>query len=904
MARKDRTNTAALVIFLSFVALATTVRAEAVVMWDFTGGLHGWIGNQFVDDLRITAEGLSFVSTGIDPWIEGPAIDTPGAGLTRVTVTMKSTAHASGELFYGRHFEAARSVRFTVQNDGQWHDYALMIVEPLESGARLRLDPAAGLGRIVVRSIRVESLARITPPAPERPKRPDIEPGQGLAVTSGELTLEHSRSTWGSFAIRVGDREMAAGYQAERIGLLLNNTPEWLHLDEVRRDATSCVSTPDGAILCKALATDSEGGHWQITRRFAAGTTVGTILVETQFAVDRNREAIHLPWLTVFPGLGTFGPRKTQGLFAGLEYLAGEPSSSEADITTPERVRRVPDPVKVTFPLMAIAHEGCYVGLIWEPSDAVAAVFDSPDTIYESDAHVMALTAPAVGVRRFENDLAAHSPLKLAVHQPVTSRITLIGGVGETVVPAVQQYVGLKGLPDVPDFEGGLDAAVTLLAHGWLDSTINENGLFRHAVWGSSFGPQPAADAPMYMDWLAGHTADSNLARELGNGRDLALSKLPPGQPYLSTVSHVRNPAAPLVFGRVEAYVRARSAEAANLLRQFDEMGVKRYRPGKVDYSKTHFAKHANGLAATDVARVLEAATLTADPQLAEQALALLDKQTALYAGTVPRGAQTWEVPLHTPDILASAYLVKAYALGYLLSGKQEHLEQARYWAWTGVPFVYLYNPTAGQIGPYATIAVLGATNWQAPVWFGRPVQWCGLVYASALHVLGRCDPDGPWLQIAKGITATGLQMSWPVTDPKRQGLLPDIFELRPQYRDGPAINPGTVQAHVPELFGEGTLYDVRKLGGRRLFIHAPGTIRDVEDRPDSAVFVVEGRRGRSCHVLVSGLATRPSALRIRQADDAGGFRAATEPQMQFDPEQRLLIITVTGTSQIELHGD
>jgi hypothetical protein len=406
------------------------------------------------------------------------------------------------------------------------------------------------------------------------------------------------------------------------------------------------------------------------------------------------------------------------------------------------------------------------------------------------------------------------------------------------------------------------------------------------------------------MDWLAGHTADSNLARELGNGRDLALSKLPPGQPYLTTVSHVRNPAAPLVFGRVEAYVRARSAEAANLLRQFDEMGVKRYRPGKVDYSKTHFAKHANGLAATDVARVLEAATLTADPQLAEQALALLDKQTALYAGTVPRGAQTWEVPLHTPDVLASAYLVKAYALGYLLSGKQEHLEQARYWAWTGVPFVYLYNPTAGQIGPYATIAVLGATNWQAPVWFGRPVQWCGLVYASALHLLSRCDPDGPWLQIAKGITAAGLQMSWPVADPKRQGLLPDIFELRPQYRDGPAINPGTVQAHVPELFGEGTLYDVRKLGGRRLFIHAPGTIRDVEDRPDSAVFVVEGRRGRSCHVLVSGLATRPSALRIRQADDAGGFRAATEPQMQFDPEQRLLIITVTGTSQIELHGD
>ena len=153
-----------------------------------------------------------------------------------------------------------------------------------------------------------------------------------------------------------------------------------------------------------------------------------------------------------------------------------------------------------------------------------------------------------------------------------------------------------------------------------------------------------------------------------------------------------------------------------------------------------------------------------------EQGLALLDKQTALYANTVPRGAQTWEVPLHTPDILASAHLVKAYTLGYMISGKQEYLEQARYWAWTGVPFVYLVNPTEGEIGPYATIAVLGATNWQAPVWFGRPVQWCGLVYCSALHLLSQYDKNGPWETIAKGITATGLQMTWPASDPQAPG--------------------------------------------------------------------------------------------------------------------------------------
>ncbi|MCL5280738.1 MAG: hypothetical protein M1376_12620, partial [Planctomycetes bacterium] len=315
--------------------------------------------------------------------------------------------------------------------------------------------------------------------------------------------------------------------------------------------------------------------------------------VETEYLVDKDREVIHLPWLTLFPGLGTFGERKTQGLFAGLGDLDDEPSSSEADITTSEHVRRVPDPVKVTFPLMAIAHGGRYIGLTWVPSEMAAPLFDSPDRIYNSGAHVMALTAPAVGPKRFENQLVAHTPFPLRANQPLRIRATIIGGIGETVVPAVQKYVEVRGLPEVPEFKGGFDAAVTLLAHGWLDSSINEGGLFRHAVWGNSFGAGPAADAIMYMDWLANQTPDRTLAERLIQGRDLARSKIPPGQPYSSAVSHTRTPTAPFLFGGLMSYVEQRRAEALNLLKGFDEKGIKLYRPGKVDYGKTHFAQHA-----------------------------------------------------------------------------------------------------------------------------------------------------------------------------------------------------------------------------------------------------------------------------------------------------------------------
>jgi hypothetical protein len=589
-------------------------------------------------------------------------------------------------------------------------------------------------------------------------------------------------------------------------------------------------------------------------------------------------------------------------LFAGLEYLDDEPSSGEPDITTPEHVRRAPDPVKVTFPLMAIAHEGRYVGLMWAPSSTVAPLFDSPDRIYGSGAHVMALTGPAVGDARFENDLAAHTPVRLRANEPLRSQIIIIGGRGETIVPAVRKYVELRGLPAVPELKGGFDAAVTLLAHGWLDSAINEGGVFRHAVWGESFKAGPAGDALMYIDWLANQAQDPNLVRRLVRARDLGVAKMPPGRPYTSTVSHTRTPTAPFVFGGIYPYVEQRQQEARELLKHFDDKGVKPYQPGSVDYGKTHFATHANGFAGADVAQILEAATLSADPQLIEQGLALLDKQTALYANTVPRGAQTWEVPLHTPDILASAHMVRAYTLGYLIAGKQEHLDQARYWAWTGVPFVYLVNPTGGEIGPYATIAVLGATNWQAPVWFGRPVQWCGLVYASALHLLSQYDKDGPWETIAKGITATGLQMTWPAGDAKRQGLLPDVFDLPAQFRDGPAINPGTVQAHVPELFGKGTLYDVKKLTTKGWFIHAPCAIRGVRETQDSVTFTVDGWGKNPYYVLLSGMEQKPAGATVRAIIETTRTRSPdNRADIDYRPPQRLLVVTLVGASEATL---
>jgi hypothetical protein len=411
-----------------------------------------------------------------------------------------------------------------------------------------------------------------------------------------------------------------------------------------------------------------------------------------------------------------------------------------------------------------------------------------------------------------------------------------------------------------------------------------------------------AADAAMFIDWLTIHTRDDKLRARLNLAEKQALSRIPSAQPFSSAVSHVRSPSPALLFGRTYEYVRYRHNDALRQLGGFDEKGIKLYRPGRTDYSKTHFAKHANGLSGRDMAGILEAASLSADKELIDEALELLDKQTVLYTGTVPRGAQTWEIPLHTPDIMASAHMIKAYTLGYIISGEQKYLEQARYWAWTGVPFVYLYSPTSGKVGPYATIPVLGATNWKAPLWIGLPVQWCGLVYSSALHLLSEYDVESSWQKIAKGITITGLQMSWPVTDKKRQGLLPDIFNLQEQVSAGPAINPGTVQAHVPELYERGKLYDMKKLRNRGWFVHAPCVISDIQEDKRSVTFTVDGWGDKPYYVLISSIDKEPKDISVREvrglSSKALAFKSAGK---EFHSEHNCLVITLKGKSEIRI---
>jgi len=144
--------------------------------------------------------------------------------------------------------------------------------------------------------------------------------------------------------------------------------------------------------------------------------------------------------------------------------------------------------------------------------------------------------------------------------------------------------------------------------------------------------------------------------------------------------------------------------------------------------------------------------------------------------------------------------------------------------------------------------------------------------------------------------------MSWPVTDKERQGLLPDFFDLKAQIGAGPAINPGTVQAHIAELYDKGKIYDVKKLANIGWFIHAPCTISDVRENRKTVAFVADGWGDKQYYVLVSGIKREPRDVLARgvaqEPTVAPVFKSA---ETEFQVEYGNLVVRLQGKSEIRI---
>lgn len=849
-----------------------------------------WEAWHAIAALTPTSEGLNIEIGGGDPYVRGPARNYPAATPLWMRLRLKSDTAGMAQVFYYKTGPTEEdSVRFDVPA-GVWTEVKARC-PALGSGYRLRFDPPGDSGNCLVERLWFEPRTEITPPTWPPPLHPQPDES-ALAVTSAGLRVRHAPGGPGMFQVEVEGQSFAAGYPNALLGYLDNQQARWVALDSASASAT--VQMVNDRLVAETTLTDPDGGQWNFSQAFRASTG-GVIEVETSVTVNVNREVIFLPALCLLAGTDTFGTNKNQALLSGVEYLENEPSSSEADVRGYGARRLVPDAVKLTFPLMALQAQGRYLGVTWEADPAFAPAFDSPDRQFQSGGHLLGLICPGSdGLNRDEGNLLPYGGRWLAANEPLVLRAKLLGGAGESVVPAIQKYVELHGAitPPTPDLNE--TSFNQLEANGWLNSSIREGSLFRHADT-PNFTPVASAEAAVWMDWLAGGVQDHTLSNELRAAAVTAKAAVTPNYYALSGIGHVWHPTAALVYGAVADNLNAVRTQGQQRLQQFQGDGVILYQApsGGPDYGETHWSSEANGLVGTALARLLEAALFTGDRDLLTNGLKHL-RALAKFDYTVPRGAQTWEIPLHTPDILAAAYLVRAYTLGYELTGDAALLERARYWAWTGVPFVYLEAPTSGAVGVGASIAVLGATSWVAPLWIGLPVQWCGLVYGNALYRLARYDSSGPWTALADSIAASAVQQIYRANEPARQGLLPDSFALRSQSRNAPAINPATALSQSWQYFGSRPFYDYLALRRFGVRVNAAGQLTNLEERSDGFRFTVQGWSTSPHWLLLNGIRQTPQ-VRIN------GQSVSLSAPHAYSPSQGWLILQVPPTAEVEV---
>ena len=839
-------------VFAAVCAFTSQASSREIVLGDFTRGDSGWRAAHHMKDVEVSAAGTSFTVTDNDPWFLGPETSIPaapaGATKVRFTITCEPTACAGAwEIYHnleGKGYDERK--KFALRACGHEPYTRFSVDMPVKGFSSVdgsfRIDPPAAIGdRFTIKSFTVEILKPLWTYRPATPQEL-VLPGNAIVLEGDGWRLRHDPARMGAFRFEshgktvegcVGEACVVAA--SRRRG---DTPPYQIDWSAVR---PSVEKNKDGFTM-SAETRDPEGRRWRMSRSFARTDKHRSRLsILTKYECD-EAEVLHVPYLTLFAERSSNG-RKHQAMLAGLEYLDDEPSSSTKEIRMPESNRLIPAIQRICAPIAALTDEKAWLAAKWmmPRKRQYSVVFDTPDRQFNSGGHLLAFWFPAVGAARPESELGIYEAER---YSGGFHAVFLQAGDGATVADALASLVRSDSLPSPDRFD--VADTLALLSRGWLDSKLREGTKVRHAAL-PGFALQQASDAPALMLWLAAQmesrpSHDAALVKRL---RETALdmfAAVDPKEIGVACVSHIQRPVAPLLAGDVNSWIAARDAR----LRERTKSLAGGYRVWKAkadpsrDLGSTLGAEDCNGYTAMAMEEMLVDATWSGDEAEIAGAIAALDTALARYEGTVPRGAQPWEMPLHTPDIIASGLMVRCCALGYLLKPDAKYLKAARYWAYTGLSMVYLTPPPfsfpegVDPFGCYATCGVMGATNWDLVSWMGRPVQWCGLVYSAALYdylrLCGR-DEAALWRKIADGIVASGVHQTYPASEPDRQGLLPDSIFIEAQTRNPAPINPGDVQENLAEML-KSPYYALRAFpGASPVLLHMAGDATGLERR-------------------------------------------------------------------------
>jgi hypothetical protein len=550
-----------------------------------------------------------------------------------------------------------------------------------------------------------------------------------------------------------------------------------------------------GASGMTSRQRDRAGGVWTFS---ATATPVSskTTRLSLSARCDKPRALLVFEGPMLLAGEGGTKDRKTDALFPGLEWLtAEEESSSDLDIAAshPERPRFAPHPHKVTIPVMGVRTPVATVGLLWDAhqrwdgtQNRPQPVYAVPDRFTGAAAHRMGLIAPNVLNGLPENALEAKPGYRLAAHRPLTLTALLYAdpNASDSLAAMDEWFRRFRFDPVLPAPKGSDRAQIAWSMQAYLKT-----------LWVS---PQEG-----WLPFLGGPGIWRKPAFQHAHAYDLSQAALIlPNHPdapawrervreVLPRIGHPQGDDLGFAFGDPLPQIGGNAGRAYQLMASQEEDGswifdADRRDEGVFVGMDYHLLGTDGGKEVGTVARnayeILLYARLTGDESAYRAGVKSLE---FMRRYSVPRAAQVWEVPFHTPDILAAADAVDAYLEAYRYTcrngqsnGDPRWLREAQRWARAGLPFVYVWNAPGKPWMRYGSIPVFGAT-WFQGSWFGNLVQWNGLRYAYAILKLYEYDREArwggqTWRDIAQGVTRSAMYQQSPL--PKNLALWPDAL--------------------------------------------------------------------------------------------------------------------------------
>jgi hypothetical protein len=571
---------------------------------------------------------------------------------------------------------------------------------------------------------------------------------------------------------------------------------------------------------------------------------------------------------------------------------------------------------------MAVQADDACFALLWDANSEwtagakhPAARFLAPpfDSGYE---HIrMSLFAPSVGKQVPENhyEAPADTPCRVKAGGQLHLRMSVVMDhktrygpdsivrgphKGGLVLQGMRHWFDVYGLPEPSPQPREWEEEKALCRDAYFNAVWNEDPPgYRHcAGWNS--GLYVGHAVPQLMQIREGVTSEirSRIERHIDLVINRALKEEGPHYLWTNTACHIAMGELPFYYGYLpESLADFKRASFSQMEARTNGLWI--WRPSGEKYASLGRAgDHTLGQPSYPSMLALRAARLTGDFELATQALEAM-KQMERYE--VPRGAQMWECPLYQPDILAAARAIRAYCEAYRLTGDPGHLEHARYWAWTGLPFLYMWELDGYPTMRYNVISVMGST-FHTHSWIGLPVVWCGLVYAYGLLDLAEFDDSFPWGQVAQGITNSTMWQQY--TDGPSKGCYPDSWDMvknRPRPAD---ISPENILMNECRLRGsspEIRSMRLRSVTGATVMLNSGADIDGVEGPVEKGVlrFSLTSPEDFSTFTLLAPVIEPTTVSGAgERVDDSAALREA-ESGWLYDPELKGVVLKTAGVA-------